>query len=84
MMRWEYQITVHKLPNQPPEGKEDVIECDQLGRCFFHATLGGGPGWLEEIFREKGEKGWELVQLGYHDRELVCIWKRRKETEGRA
>ena len=80
MPQWEYQITVHKLPHQPP--KENVIECDQAGQCFVHDTLGGGLGWLEEIFREKGEKGWELVQSGYHNRELLCIWKKKKEIKG--
>ena len=83
MIQWEYQVTVHELPHQPLEGKEDVIECDQEGRCFVHDTLRGRLGWLEEIFREKGEKGWELVQSGYHNRELLCIWKKRKAVEGK-
>jgi hypothetical protein len=29
----------------------------------------------------KGKKGWERVQSGYHNRELLCIWKKRKEVE---
>jgi hypothetical protein len=27
--------------------------------------------------------GWELVQSGYHNRELLCIWKKRKIAEQR-
>jgi hypothetical protein len=76
-MKWEYQLTVHQLPNIPMD-RGDVIQCDQSGLCFVHDALAGGLGWLEEVFREKGEDGWELVQTGYHRREILCIWKRNK------
>ena len=79
MSQWKYQITVHHLPPRCKE--EGIIECDQAGRCFVHDPCqGGGFGWLEDLFREKGTDGWELVQSGYHDREILCIWK--KPTEG--
>jgi hypothetical protein len=79
MYRWEYQVTLHAFP--PGCEEQEVIECDQTGRCFVHdACQGGGYGWLEDIFREKGEKGWELVQSGYHKKELLCIWKKPVET----
>ena len=80
MTQWEYLITVHELPQSKMEGKENVIECDQAGRCFVHDTFQAGIGWLESLFQEKGREGWELVQFGYHNRELLCIWKRRKEA----
>jgi len=80
-MKWEYRVTVHHLPDVHFEGGEEVIQCDQSGLCFVHDALGGGLEWLEEIFREKGEDGWELVQSGYHKRELLCIWKRNRETK---
>jgi hypothetical protein len=35
---------------------------------------------LKALFCEKGKEGWELVQSGYHNRELLCIWKRRKKV----
>jgi hypothetical protein len=34
---------------------------------------------LANLFREKGVEGWELVQSGYHNREVLCIWKKRIE-----
>jgi len=80
MPQWEYQITIHELPQPDPKGKEGVIECDQAGQCFVHDASQVGIGWLEGLFREKGEKGWELVQSGYHNRELLCIWKKAKEA----
>jgi len=84
MTEWEYQITVHMLPKPEKEGKESVIECDQAGQCFVHDTSQIGFGWLENTFRGKGKEGWELVQSGYHNRELLCIWKRKKEVMGKS
>jgi hypothetical protein len=79
MMQWEYQITFHELPAAQPEGAGKVIECDQTGSCFVHDASGEGIQWLANLFREKGIEGWELVQSGYHNREVLCIWKKRIE-----
>jgi hypothetical protein len=78
MIQWEYQITIHELPERRSEKETRTIECDQDGLCFVHDAYPGGIKWLEELFHEKGKRGWELVQSGYHNRELLCIWKKRK------
>jgi hypothetical protein len=80
MTQWEYQITIHELPDRQSEGQKSTIACDQNGLCFVHDIFHGGIAWLEDVFREKGREGWELVQSGYHNKELLCIWKKRKET----
>ena len=81
MTQWQYQVTIHELPGHQAGGQEKMIECDQTGQCFIpYNTLSGGLGWLETLFCEKGEEGWELVQSGYHQKELLCIWKKRIET----
>jgi hypothetical protein len=80
MTQWEYQITIHELPERQAEKQKRTIECDQSGLCFVHDIFRGGIEWLEDLFREKGREGWELVQSGYHHRELLCIWKKRKEA----
>jgi hypothetical protein len=80
MVHWEYQITFHQLPAAQPGGAEKIIECDQTGSCFVHDASEEGIRWLANLFREKGMEGWELVQSGYHNRELLCIWKKRVET----
>jgi hypothetical protein len=82
MIRWEYQITVHELPEPDRHKKERVIECDQDGQCFVHDASQIGFGWLENLFQAKGQEGWELVQSGYHNRELLCIWKREAFQKG--
>ena len=80
MIQWEYQITVHDLPAAHAGKQGRMIECDQAGQCFIpYDTLAGGLGWLEDLFREKGKDGWELVQSGYHQKELLCIWKNKVE-----
>jgi hypothetical protein len=80
MTQWEYQITIHEIPVRQEGKAERTIECDQDGHCFVHDIFPGGVKWLEDLFRQKGNDGWELVQSGYHSRELLCIWKKRKET----
>ena len=81
MIQWEYQITIHEMPEPKAEKQKPTIACDQKGQCFVHDAFQGGLEWLENLFREQGLKGWELVQSGYHHRELLCIWKKRKQTE---
>lgn len=81
MMQWEYQITLHQLPDVSPSESEQVIKCDQTGQCFIHDTFRVGIEWLENIFSERGKEGWELVQSGYHHRELLCIWKRKQDPK---
>jgi hypothetical protein len=79
MSRWEYQITVHPFPQIQCE-EQPIVECDQTGGCFVHDVCRGGSAWLEDILGEKGREGWELVQSGYHNRELLCIWKKPSES----
>jgi hypothetical protein len=78
MIQWEYQVTIHELPERKAGDQEMTIECDQDGLCFVHDVSQAGVGWLEKLFCEKGTEGWELVQSGYHHRELLCIWKKKK------
>ena len=75
MLQWKYQVTLHPFPETPcAEG--EVIECDQTGGCFVHDVCRAGTGWLEDLFHQKGNEGWELVQSGYHHQKLLCIWKK--------
>lgn len=81
MKQWEYEITIHKLPKSPQSEGEPIIKCDQTGQCFVHDTSRVGIEWLEKLFRERGQEGWELVQSGYHYHELLCIWKKQLKPE---
>jgi hypothetical protein len=79
MVQWEYQITFHELPTVQSGEPGKIIECDQTGSCFVHNASAEGIQWLANLFREKGIEGWELVQSGYHNREVLCIWKKKIE-----
>ena len=81
MKQWEYQVTVHQLPESPVASREGAIECDQKGQCFFNCPGREDIQWLEGLFREKGGQGWELIQSGYHEGGLLCIWKKEIERE---
>jgi hypothetical protein len=50
--------------------------CDQRGQCFLHDTSREAAGMIREVLNREGKKGWELVQFGYHQKELICVWKR--------
>jgi hypothetical protein len=80
MPQWKYQITIHELPESKAEKGMRTIKCDQSGVCFVHDAFYGNMEGLEDLFDEKGKEGWELVQCGYHNRELLCIWKKKKEA----
>ena len=79
MSGWEYQITVHPFPQIQCE-EQVIVECDQAGGCIRHVACRERVAWLENIFGERGKEGWELVQSGYHNKELFCIWKKPSET----
>ena len=80
MPQWEYQITIHELPEGQDRKETRTIACDQNGLCFVHDVFQGGMKWLENLFDERGKDGWELVQSGYHNREIFCIWKKRRRV----
>ena len=31
---------------------------------------------VRDALNEEGKSGWELVQFGYHQKEMMCVWKR--------
>ena len=82
MKKWEYQMTRYQLKDL---GKEEEISgnafyCDNKGQCFLHDTSQATADMLRDSFNEQGTKGWELVQFGYHQGDLLCVWKRPLES----
>ena len=79
MIQWDIKSRSIKSL-RPHARRANVIECDQTGECFVHDTCRpGGMEWLESHLRERGKEGWELVQSAYHQREILCIWKKKIE-----
>ena len=55
--------------------------CDQKGQCFIHDTGTAAADLIREALNEEGSSGWELVQFGYHQSEMLCVWKRMVSRE---
>ena len=82
MIKWEYKITRYHLQNvaRREEGdRVDPVICDEKGQCFLHDTSQAAADMIREAFNEQGQRGWELIQFGYHLGELMCVWKRAVE-----
>ncbi|MHC1573045.1 MAG: hypothetical protein ACXQTJ_01130 [Candidatus Syntropharchaeales archaeon] len=69
---WEYHITRDRI-----ELKEPIIECDMKGVCLLHEPV---EEEVIKVLNREGDDGWELVELAYHQGELVCVWKKPKEV----
>jgi len=78
MKKWEYHITRYHVKDFIREGKpaQTSFYCDQRGQCFLHDLSQAAADVVRNILNEEGQNGWELVQWGYHQDELMCLWKR--------
>ena len=78
MKKWEYQITRYDLKDfvREEEIPDTAFYCDQRGHCFLHDTCHATADMIRDALNEEGKSGWELVQFGYHQSELMCVWKR--------
>jgi hypothetical protein len=78
MKNWEYRITRYHLKDfvREEEISSTAFYCDQRGQCFLHDTDHATSDMICDALNEEGKSGWELVQFGYHQSELMCVWKR--------
>jgi len=86
MDRWEYQITTHsagevlrvreQLGYPTEEGSPPVVYCDTEGVCFFDEAPNTYVESIVHILNEKGEQGWELVQITFRQSDFISIWRR--------
>jgi len=78
MPNWTYKVTRHKANGEHVK-QERVIECDSEGSCFVHDLNDAEMKRLNDFFNKHGAQGWELVQCSYHDKEVICVWKKEVE-----
>jgi hypothetical protein len=86
MDRWEYQVTTHsagevlrvreQLGYPPVEESPPVVYCDTEGVCFFDQAPNPYVESIVHILNEKGQQGWELVQVTFRQADFICLWKR--------
>ena len=78
MKKWEYRSTRYQLKDFVREGESarTAFHCDPRGQCFLHDLSRDAGDRVLDTLNEEGQKGWELVQWGTHQDELMCLWKR--------
>jgi hypothetical protein len=70
--KFEYDLSVH-----PEETfKELVYFCGPTKQCSAERIPADQLQILSGILNERGQDGWELVQLSFGDNGVVAIWKR--------
>jgi hypothetical protein len=75
MKGFEYEITKH-----PAEAFKQIIYfCTETGQCSLDEVPGDQTKILANMLNEKGEQGWELVQIFFGKEGLMAFWKRKIE-----
>jgi len=79
MKRFEYEITQHSA-----EGFNQVVYfCSEAGECSLNEVPGDQTKILEDIMNERGNQGWELVQISFGKDGVMAFWKRRLKNRER-
>lgn len=73
MERFEYEISKHPADTF----KQLVYFCSEAGECRLEQIPGDQTGILANILNERGDRGWELVEIYFGKDGLMAIWKRR-------
>lgn len=73
MDRFEYEITRY-----PSETFSRVVYfCTDTGDCGIDEIPSEEPQALVELLNERGDQGWELVQLLFGNKGVMACWKRK-------
>jgi hypothetical protein len=78
MKRFEYDITKHSADTFD----KVVYFCSETGQCGLDEVSRDQTRILAGILNQKGQEGWELVQVAFGQDGLMAFWKRKvKEKE---
>jgi hypothetical protein len=78
MKRFEYEITKHSADTFD----KVVYFCSETGQCGLDEVSRDQTRILADILNQKGQEGWELVQVAFGQDGLMAFWKRKvKEKE---
>jgi hypothetical protein len=80
MKRFEYEVSAHQLPR---ENRMRVF-CSEKGECSVQEVPASDSDVVIEALNQRGDKGWELVEILFGRDGFICFWKRegfwREET----
>ena len=78
MKRFEYDITKHSADTFD----KVVYFCSETGQCGLDEVSRDQTRILADLLNQKGQEGWELVQVAFGQDGLMAFWKRKvKEKE---
>ena len=78
MKRFEYDITKHSADTFD----KVVYFCSETGQCGLDEVSRDQTRILADILNQKGQEGWELVQVAFGQDGVMAFWKRKvKEKE---
>lgn len=77
MKKFNYDITAHPVETF----KQVAFFCTQEGECSLEELPSDQIKILKDLLNERGERGWELVDMAFGKDGLLAIWKTAvKET----
>jgi hypothetical protein len=72
VMFYEYEISSH-----PANAFRQVIYfCGEDGKCTLEQVPSEQVNMLQSILNERGQKGWELIQVAFGKDGILVFWKR--------
>jgi len=71
MKKFEYQITIHPVETF----KQVAFFCTQEGECRLEKLPSDQVTVLQTLLNERGQQGWELVDMSFGKDGLLAIWK---------
>jgi hypothetical protein len=89
MEKTEYTITTHtageilaRISDLSAEAELPVVYCDAQGACFFDDAPNPYTAAVIEILNAQGEQGWILIQVALREQDMICFWRRKRQSEG--
>ena len=80
MKRYKYEISSHRLRR---ENKMRIF-CSEKGECSVEEVGPSDSQLVIDVLNERGENGWELVQVLFGRDGFICFWKRKWIPEEKA
>lgn len=74
MDQFEYDITKHSAE----EFKKISFFCTASGECAMEEVPDQETLLLKKLLDDRGDQGWEVVQLIFSKDGVMAFWKRRK------
>lgn len=72
MQSFEYAVTKHEAERF----RQLVYFCSESAECSLDEVPGDQMRMLAEILNEKGQEGWELIQVSFGKGGIMAFWKR--------